>query len=193
MKRWIMVALALTALAALNAPAQATDVVWTKIPIQWSDTSDSTGNGDWTFLETEADTTRTQVIDTSNWAWEVLASGQYVRLCFEALVSDGQSDSINYAIEKVGESGIVRVLPPGGTLATAHAAGNFARKIGTSAGHANVVFEGVLVTDPDANASDAAIWLNDFRLHVTGDISGTTPALGRLKAFLVAPIRAASR
>jgi hypothetical protein len=196
MKRWIMAAAAAVALAAFSGVAQATDVVWVTDQVKWATGAhDSTGNGDWTFLADEVDTTRTNTISTGSWAWEIFyadptspGNQAVAYLTFVAEATDGQADSIYYCVEK-GYRGIYQ---RNNTLAAA--AGQVAVLQGIGLNPAGQVWQGVLLADIDAQSTSTSPFLApEFRLVVFGDQSGTTPAAAKLRCYITYPKRAQSR
>lgn len=192
MKRLIMVAAAAVALAAYSGISQASDVVWVTKQVKWSTgADDSTGNGDWTFMEDEFDSTRTVAISTADWAFDayglgvITAAFDIATITFVAEASDLQSDSVYYRVEKGYNGQFAR----NNTITAA--AGSVAILPGL--GGNRTVFSGTLRADPDTQGNSDIWMVPEFRLCVTGDVSGTTPALAKLRCYITYPKRAQSQ
>lgn len=206
MKRWIMVAAAAVALAAFSGVAQAGDYVWVTKHVKWKEVG-AIATTDTTFLTDEADTVRTEAIDTSDWAWEALGPALDAGGIGHALIqfiatgaNNGVSDSLYFTIEKgAGEpngAGAIFKSQNADTFFTANttiAAAVGAVALAPSASPNNRVFEGALVADPDGIGVNN-LWLaRKFRIRMAGDVSGTTPKLSGLVCVITYPKRAQAR
>jgi hypothetical protein len=195
---WLGILFSVAVLAVLSTQAFAagTDVVWRKKQIQWASTTAAL-TGDSLRIQhigDENDSTRTAVINTDDWAWDIAHGGttgngptQIATIECGCTANNGAADSIYFAIEKQTASGrFVR-----NTTITA-AVGTVLAIQGVS--QATVaLFRGGLTWDPDAAETlNLVAPGSNFRLVVKGDVGGTTPALGGCSLWLTYPSRRAS-
>jgi hypothetical protein len=188
-----------TAWQALAGPIMANKLV------PWRDANSPLSPGDTTFLTDEADTTRTQAIDTYDWDWAAIgqanggvATGAWAaRVYFTAPVSNGVTDTVYFTIEQSaggGAGGIGSAVSD--TIFSYNPAGQigsgtllYALPQGTGNSGALGVWSALLPVDPDT-PGNSNIWLVPrFRLRVFGDVSGTTPKNSGLRCTIVYPKR----
>jgi hypothetical protein len=195
---WVASLFSVAVLAVLSTQAFAagTDVVWRKKQILWASTTAAL-TGDSVRVQhigDENDSTRTAVINTDDWAWDIAHGGttgngptQIAMIECGCTANNGASDSLYYSIEKQTASGrFVR-----NTTINA-AVGTVAFRQGVS--QATVaLFRGGLTWDPDAAETLNLVGPGaNFRLVFKGDVDGTTPALGGCSLWLTYPSRRAS-
>lgn len=207
MKRWVVGwALGLATLVVMLAPgassvfAAGTDVVWLTRQIPWaSKTTPFTGSArDTAYITDEADTTRTAVISTGDWAWDAIAGSgaatgaqTVALLTVTAEVNNGTADSLYFHIEQGVRGRFNHNVP--GAAAFAPALGNYLVKLG-NAGNTKIVFQGPILGDPDLLPTVGNVWLiPEFRIVLRGDVTGTAPKLSQCRAFITYPSRRASQ
>jgi hypothetical protein len=175
--------------------AEATDVIWTRFKIPWSDKTGTAFTGsakDTVFITDENDTTRTDILSTADWAWDALDLGvataitNVATLTLTCNVNNGAADTIYASIEKCNGKCIRN--------RTLSAATGACLVLQGDARADKALYRGVLQYDPDAPAAVNVIQPgDDFRLVVQGDQGGTTPKLSQCRIYVTYPKRAQTR
>jgi hypothetical protein len=197
-------AVAVTVFAASHAAAASgTDIVWKTKQIPWAfkaaGTNFSGSAKDTAYITDEADSIRTDVVNTGDWAWDAFTIGPgaftvnasaYLTLTVNQ--NNGTADSVYFMIEQ-GKGG---TLGANGPLPAAAALGNYLGKVGvgTFAG-SRICFQGPILTDVDdvPVTSNRLYVSQDFRLVLRGDQSGTTPKMSQCRLWITYPSRRASQ
>jgi hypothetical protein len=151
---------------------------------------------DTTFMTDEADTTRTEPIDTYDWDWDAIASGALtgghgVRVFFvsSTTTNNGVTDSLYYTVEV----GTGRDTIYAANTSFSGAVGGCALAAGGITSPNSHVWSGQLLSDPDSFSANNVYLVPSFRLRVGGDVGGSTPKVSGLKCYITYPQRAASR
>ena len=170
--------------------------------VKWRDTlgqSAATVPHDTTFLQDEADTTRTVAVYTDDWDWGQIghggvATGTFVRVWFVATGSaiPETSDSLYFQIER-GVVGVDAVTDSSFTISTTIASGAGQQAIAEGDRTGGRVWLGVLPVDPDTPGATNLWLVPKFRLRVCGDQSGAAPRISGLKCFISYPKRQESQ
>lgn len=157
---------------------------------------------DTTFMTDEADTIRTEPIDTSDWDWDAIAHSQLTggasaaRVFFvsSTATNNGVTDSLYFNVE-IGTGRDTLYAQAGDPITIAPALGNCAPAASgiLGAGANSHVWAGNIIADPDASAVPNVWFAPSFRLRVRGDITGSGPKVSGLKCYVVYPQRAASK
>jgi hypothetical protein len=205
--------LALVVSLAVPLTAQASGVVWTTKQVLW------TGSADTLLITDEADSNRTVVINTSDWAWEVLLpQGASATQSVGAIITvtglrvNAAAESLYAIPEKCWRGVCARSVLAAGTWTTANlsalapfgmtgptwgtwSAGSTATIPYTINSVPVVLYQGRLVIDLDqaSSANESNFGIPEFRLNVIGDIGGTTPQLNAARVYITYPKREGSR
>lgn len=200
MKRSIAVVLTVLAAAVLGGSAWATDITPRRIDVKWAykvaGTNFTGTAADTQFVTDEADSTRTDWIDTSTWAWDTYtipgASSAAIIVANVEIAcntNNAAADTIYYMIEKRAQG---RGVAPGRATQNstmAAAAGSQALIVG-GVSATQAMYRGVLLWDPDTPATINQLVPGDvFRLVVKGDQGGTTPKLSGTRVTIYTNIR----
>lgn len=218
--RWCAVVLAgLISLALFGASSATAQVEWVTKQIGWASGGGAVQGGtgyDTTYVTDEADTNKTVVISTRDWAWDVIAQAitattatqMSAYLTLTAQQSNGTADTC-YAIISPGYGGTYGAVGTGplgtrttGTCAAVLIAGNAASPLVTFGpgsattpykGPPAIVFQGPINFDSDTRGVGNAWLLPEFVLTIVGDVGGTAPKLSGCRLYLTYPKRVGSR
>lgn len=186
---------ALVLTSAFATVAHAGDVLLGVKQLRWKEVG-ATALTDTTFMTDEADTTRTEPIDTYDWDWDAilagsLTGGNAVRVMFvsSTATNNGVTDSLYYTVE-VGSGR--DTLYSANTSFSGAVGGCALSAGGITSPNANV-WVGQLLSDPDSFGANNISLIPSFRLRVGGDVGGTTPKISGLKCYVLYPQRAASK
>lgn len=166
------------------------------------------------MITDEADTNRTGVISTSDWAWEALQQGAAGGLSSGPIITvtgarvNAAMESLYTLVEPCKDGACARMVLAVGTWTTLNlpaltafgqttvgfttwSAGSTATIPYTLRSPATVIYQGRLKVDFDDDAAGTGnLWERpEFRLNVIGDIGGTTPQLNRARIYLTYPQR----
>jgi len=190
----VVLILALAMSAVLSTSARA-GTLFSKV-VKWKEVG-VVASVDTTFMTDEADTTRTEWIDTSDWDWDsILRQGSVAtgypiaRVTFVASrATNGVTDTLNFLPEFAASNSTIRsqstlanTLKPD-TMFTHN--GTIVATVGSVAVatfQTDPVWQGIIWADPDTPeyTTKAGILAPRLRLRVCGDVSGTTPKLSGL-------------
>lgn len=207
---------ALVALIAFNGVSRSAGTKWVTKQIGWTGPGAgkalASGGYDTLMITDWADTQRTVIINTSDWAWEEIGkvnsnggatlAGAFITIT--AQKSNGKADSlyaiiepcfngtcgnkISAGIQSVWTTSTTYPLPAGGIAANYTWAGGSAAY--TTLTPPAIVFQGPIQLDPDTWATGGNAWLrNQFRLVVVGDVGGTSPQLNACRIYITYPQR----
>lgn len=175
--------------------AQAGDAILGVTQLRWKEVG-AIVYTDTTYLTDEADTTRTEPLDTSDWDWNSIATGQLtgghgVRVFFvsSTATNNGVSDSLYFTVEV----GTGRDTIYAANTSFSGAVGGCALAAGGITSPNSHVWSGQLLCDPDSFLANNVYLVPSFRLRVGGDVGGTTPKISGLKCYVTYPKRAASK
>lgn len=174
-RRCLLPLLALAAVASFTTPASATEIVWKRVQLKWS-------NGALTKSFTAAITDTAFASLPSDIAWDALVLGTsypIARLDFVTSAAAANADTVHYSVH-AGAGGVYPFID---TRDLSPAAGNCAVKI-----NSGLVFSGLVLSAGATYTAGLHVPLSqDARIKVQGDPNG---ALANLKIFITYPTRA---